>query len=161
MNFISCIELHVDRSACYSHQPSCHIYTYMYLYMYTTCTSQVQYPTCTCTCTCTFVVHVHGGCIHCTCISMYMYMYVYSGKHFRNAYYIVHTQLESLKDSLRTAERAVIQNVYQPKQALYRKAPILKGRASICCINNILQQQTFCPLLYLYMYMYNVMWYNK
>ena len=36
-------------------------------------------------------------------------------------------QLESLKDSLRTAERAVIQNVYQQKQALYRKEPVLKG----------------------------------
>ena len=39
----------------------------------------------------------------------------------------LYTQLESLKDSLRIAERAVVQNVYQPKQALYRKAPVLKG----------------------------------
>ena len=35
-------------------------------------------------------------------------------------------QLESLKDSLRIAERVVIQNIFQPKQALYRKVdPIL------------------------------------
>lgn len=36
-------------------------------------------------------------------------------------------QLESFKDSLRTAERVAIQNTYQQKQAMYRKAPVLKG----------------------------------
>ncbi len=34
-------------------------------------------------------------------------------------------QLESLKDSLRVVERAVTQNYFQPKQALYRDFPVL------------------------------------
>ena len=50
-------------------------------------------------------------------------------------YYILSPQLESLKDSLRTAERAVIQNVFQQKQALYRKVPILNGELFIDCIH--------------------------
>ncbi len=31
-------------------------------------------------------------------------------------------------DSLRIAERAVTQNIFQPKQALYRNLPVLFGK---------------------------------
>ena len=46
-----------------------------------------------------------------------------------NETYYGSLQLESLKDSLRIAERAVIQNIYQPKQAMYRKEQVLKGNS--------------------------------
>ena len=45
-------------------------------------------------------------------------------------------QVESLKDSLQTAERAVIQNVYQQKQALYRNETVLKGIES-CLVGRL------------------------
>lgn len=38
--------------------------------------------------------------------------------------------MESLKDSLRVAERAVTQNIFQPKQALYRNLPVLFGEGN-------------------------------
>ena len=39
-------------------------------------------------------------------------------------------QLDKLKDTLRIAERAITENIFQPKQALYRNLPILQGTGS-------------------------------
>lgn len=40
---------------------------------------------------------------------------------------LLRLQLESLKDSLCIAERVVTQNIFQPKQALYRNLPPMIG----------------------------------
>ena len=37
-------------------------------------------------------------------------------------------KLDSLKDNLRIAERAITQNIFQQKQAKYRDLPVLSGK---------------------------------
>lgn len=43
----------------------------------------------------------------------------------------VNFQLESLKDSFRTIERAITQNIYHVKQAMYRNVDPIEGTVNI------------------------------